>query len=173
MKTTLSVAKEAQLFWLPQETILFEGCRLDRNLDVDVHPSAKFLMLEPLVFGRAASGETLTSGAIRDRVTISSGGRPVYLDRVQMDGDLAAQLARGAVAGGARAMASLVMVDPAAKDVLPACRALLPNQGGASLLADNVLALRLIADDSFALRKILAPILTLMTNNAVPKNWRL
>ena len=173
MQTTLSVAKDAQLFWLPQETILFDGCRLERSLDVDVHPTARFLMLEPLVFGREASGETLTSGALRDRVSISSGGHPVYLDRVQMEGNLAAQLTRGALAGGARAMASLVLVDPAAKDVLPACRALLPPRAGASLLADNVLVMRLIADDSFALRRVLAPIMALLTDNAVPKNWRL
>lgn len=173
MKTKLSVAKGAQLFWLPQETILFEGCHLDRTLEVDVHPSAKFLMIEPLVFGRAASGETLRSGAIGDRVSISTDGRPIYLDRVQMDGDLAEQLTHRALAGGARAMASLVLVDPAAKDLLPACCALLPQRGGASMLANNTLVLRMIADDSFALRKAFAPILTLMTNNALPKNWRL
>lgn len=173
MKTNLSVAQDAQLFWLPQETILFEGCNLERSLDVDVHPSAKFLMLEPLVFGRAASGEALRSGAIRDRVSITSNRRPIYLDRVQMDGDLATRLTHHAIAGGARAMASLVLVDPAAKDLLSGCRARLPQLGGASMLADNVLVMRLIAKDSFALRKALAPILTFMTNNAVPKNWRL
>jgi urease accessory protein len=173
MNTNLSVAKDAQLLWLPQETILFEGCRLDRSLEVEVHSSAKFLMLEPLVFGREASGENLRSGTLRDRVSISVGGHPIYLDRVQMEGDLAAMLTRRAIADGARAMASLVLVDPAAKDLLIACRALLPQLGGASMLADNVLVMRLIADDSFALRRALAPILTLLTDNAVPKNWRL
>ncbi|MEP3946276.1 urease accessory protein UreD [Ascidiaceihabitans sp.] len=173
MKTNLSVAQDAQLFWLPQETILFEGCNLERSLDVDVHPSAKFLMLEPLVFGREASGEALRSGAIRDRVSITSDGCPIYLDRVQMDGDLATRLTHSAIAGGARAMASLVLVDPAAKNLLSGCRARLPQLGGASMLVDNVLVIRLIAQDSFALRKVLTPLLTLMTNNAVPKNWRL
>ena len=173
MKTELSVAKDAQLHWLPQETILFEGCRLKRSLDVDVHPTAKFLMVEPLVFGRAASGEDLKSGAIIDRVSITSDGHPLYLDCVQMDGNLADMLQRQAIAGKARAMASLVLVHPLAQQKLSACRDLLPQTGGASLLSENVLTMRLLAEDSFALRNILLPILHLMTDNTVPKNWRL
>jgi len=52
-------------------------------------------------------------------------------------------------------------------------RALLPSSGGASLLADNILVIRLLCSDSFALRTALLPILTHLTHNAVPKNWRL
>jgi len=173
MKTTLTVDAGAQLHWLPQETILFEGCRLKRSLEVEVHPKAKFLLVEPLVFGRHASGEILKTGAIQDRVSLTSEGRPIYLDHVQMEGDLAAMLQRNAVAAGARAMASLVLFHPNAKQRLTACRDLLPQTGGATLLADTVLIIRLLAADSFALRSALLPILQLMTDNTVPKNWRL
>jgi urease accessory protein len=173
MANQLSLAKRAQLFWLPQETILFEGCRLQRSLEVDVDPSATLLVLEPLVFGRQASGEDLRCCSIQDRVSITSNGRPIYLDRINMNGDIAATLKRGAIAGGARAMASLVLVGPEAKRLLSACRGLLPHSAGASLLSDTVLVIRLLAEDSFALRSTLLPILTLLTNDAVPKNWRL
>lgn len=173
MTNQLSLAKGAQLFWLPQETILFEGCRLQRSLEVDVDPSATFLMLEPLVFGRQASGEDLKACSIQDRVSITSNGRPIYLDLIKMDGDLATTLKRGAIGGGARGMASLVFVDPDAKRLLSACRDLLPHTAGASLLSDSIMVVRLLAKDSFALRSSLLPILTLLTNDAVPKNWRL
>lgn len=173
MKTTLRAEKAAQLYWLPQETILFDGARLQRSIDVDVHRNAKFLMVEPLVFGREASGETLRSGTLDDRVTITSGGQPIYLDRIKLEGDIAASLARAAVANNARAVASIVLVDPNAQTLLAGLRDLLPPNAGASLLSDTVLVARILAADSYALRCALFPILTLLTNNAVPKNWRL
>ena len=173
VKTMLCAEKDAQLYWLPQETILFDGARLRRSLDVDLHPTARFLMIEPLVFGREASGETLHSGMLDDRVTINRDGQPIYLDRIMLEGDIAASLARPAVANGARAVANIVLVDPNLQTLLAGLRDLLPRQAGASLLSENVLVARILAADSYALRCALFPILTLLTNNAVPKNWRL
>ena len=84
IQTSLCLQKNAQLYWLPQETIIFDGARLKRRLDVDLHSSAKFLMVEPLVFGREASGEKLLSGMLDDRVSISSNGQPIYIDRIKL-----------------------------------------------------------------------------------------
>jgi len=132
VRTKLRAEKDAQLYWLPQETILFDGARLDRSLVVDLHKSAKFLMVEPLVFGRDASGETLKSGALLDRVSITSDGAPVYCDRIKLEGDIGGQLARRAVANGAGAAASIVLVDQSAQSMLTAVRDLLPPMAGAS-----------------------------------------
>jgi len=173
MQTRLEVKSNAQLYWLPQETILFEGSRLRRRLDVDVARESKFLMVEPIVFGRAASGEILHYCALDDTVCISCEGTPIYVDRIKLNGDIALTLKRAAVADGARAMASVVLVDQRAKVLMDGLRALLPCYGGASLVADNLLVVRLLCSDSFALRSALLPILTHLTQNAVPKNWRL
>lgn len=173
MQTTLRADADAQLYWLPQETILFDGSRLHRRLDVDLHPSARFLMVEPLVFGRTASGESLQSGALDDRVTITCDGLPIYLDRIKLTGDITRQLGHGAVANHANSVASIVLVDPAAASLLDPVRALLPATAGASLLSQTMLVVRIIAADSFALRTAIYPILTLLTHNTVPKNWRL
>ena len=89
------------------------------------------------------------------------------------DRDVCALLQRAAIGNGARALANIVLVDPAAKRMLGSVRDLLPPTAGASLLADSVLVIRMLAADSFALRQALLPILTLLTNDAVPKNWRL
>jgi len=173
IQTDLRVKDRGQLYWVPQETILFNHSRLQRRLDVDVAPSAKFLMLEPLVFGRQASGEDLRSCFINDRVKITCAGKPLYIDCISIDGDVCALLQRAAIANGARALANIVLVDPAAKRMLGPVRDLLPPTAGASLLADSVLVIRMLAADSFALRQALLPILTLLTNDTVPKNWRL
>ena len=173
IKTTLCAEKNAQLYWLPQETILFDGARLQRSLDVDLHAASKFLMVEPLIFGREASNESLHSGSFDDRVKITREGEPIYLDRIKLKGDIAASLARPAVTNGSRAVASIVFVTPDAQTFLAGLRDLLPQSAGASLLSDTVLVARILAVDSYSLRCTLFPILTLLTNNGVPKNWRL
>ena len=173
MHARLCAKPNAQLYWLPQETILFEGSRLCRRLEAEVAEDSKFLMVEPLIFGREASGETLKSCHLDDSVCITTGNKPIYIDRVKLNGDITAILKRPAVANGGRAMASIVLVDPRAKETLADINALLPTCAGASLLADNILVARLLCADSFALRNALLPILKHLTHNAIPKNWRL
>jgi urease accessory protein len=173
MHARLCAKPNAQLYWLPQETILFEGSRLCRRLEAEVAEDSKFLMVEPLIFGREASGETLKSCHLDDSVCITTGNKPIYIDRVKLNGDITAILKRPAVANGGRAMASIVLVDPRAKETLADINALLPTSAGASLLADNILVARLLCADSFALRNALLPILKHLTHNAIPKNWRL
>ena len=173
IQTSLCLQKNAQLYWLPQETILFDGARLKRRLDVDLHSSAKFLMVEPLVFGREASGEKLLSGMLDDRVSISSNGQPIYIDRIKLKDNITDQLMRPAFANNSRAVVSIVLIKPNAKLLLGPIRALLPQKAGASLLNDNILVVRMLAQDSHEMRTATFPILTLLTHNTVPKNWRL
>ena len=173
IQTSLCLQKNAQLYWLPQETILFDGARLKRRLDVDLHSSAKFLMVEPLVFGREASGEKLLSGMLDDRVSISSNGQPIYIDRIKLKDNITDQLMRPALANNSHAVVSIVLAKPNAKLLLEPVRALLPQKAGASLLNDNILVVRMLAQDSHEMRTATFPILTLLTHNTVPKNWRL
>ncbi|HHL20279.1 MAG TPA: urease accessory protein UreD [Aliiroseovarius sp.] len=173
MTSRLSAAPGARLHWLPQETILFDGCHYDRRLRVDLDPGARALIVEPLVFGRVATGEHLRSIRFRDRIDIREGGQPLFLDAMTITGDAQAHLARPHLAGGARALATLVLVAGEAEAMLEPVRRMLPDTGGASLVRQNVLVLRLLADDSFALRSHLVPILNLLTENTLPKCWTL
>ena len=76
--TSLAVGAGARLEWIPQETILFDGARLERRIVVDLAADARLLMTEVMVFGRTAHGEVLTSGAIRDSWRIRRDGTLLY-----------------------------------------------------------------------------------------------
>ncbi|MEJ6399136.1 urease accessory protein UreD [Yoonia sp. 208BN28-4] len=169
----IQVDRDASLFWVPQETILFDACNLNRVLAADVHPHGQFVMIEPVVFGREASGETLQTGMLRDAVTIRSGGKPIYMDRVKLDGSLAQKLPRPAVAAGARAMANIVVVRPDAAADLAPIRQILSPHGYATQLRETVVVGRILCADSFVLRQALMPLLDMLTANRPPKNWRL
>ena len=88
----MSVADEAWLEWLPQETILFDSARLRRHSRVAMSLGGRMLAGNILVFGRAARGEALTQGlAVHDAMetTRCPDGRLRWKDVLHMDGDLA------------------------------------------------------------------------------------
>ena len=94
VSSRLTVAKGAMLHWLPQELIIFDGAALDRRLDVDVAEGGEAVLVEPVVFGRRAMGETNVFGTFRDRITLSCDGAPVYRDRITLTGPISAHLDR-------------------------------------------------------------------------------
>lgn len=173
MHSHLRVEEGARLNWLPQELILFDGCGLNRSLDVSLAPDASVLVVEPVIFGRTAMGEVLSHGIFRDRITISREGVPLYHDALHLSGDIAAQLTHPVITKGMGAMCSLTFVSAMAGAHLDPLRDMMPATGGVSLLAPDVLTMRLVATDGFALRQTLLPVLDRLTDDSLPISWRL
>ncbi|KAA9008190.1 urease accessory protein UreD [Histidinibacterium aquaticum] len=173
MRTSLTAREGAALHWLPQETILYQHCDLDRRLRVDLAEDAVFLGMETLVFGRRAMGERLTEARLADRWDIRRGGDRVFADALRLEGDVAARLADPFGARGAGAMATLVYAAPDAEAHLDALREALPAPSGVSLLREGLLAARLLAEDAYALRRLALPCLTRLARGPMPKVWRL
>ncbi len=171
LTTTLRVAPKARLHWLPQETILFDGSALNRQLRVDLAPAAEMLLAEPLIFGRVAMGEILHDVRFRDCIDIRRDGRPLFLDRTALAKDIAAHLARPNVANGAGAMALIVYVAADAGVRLERLRAFLPQTAGASLIAADVLVARCLCADGYGLRETLVPALKFLADSELPRCW--
>lgn len=175
VRASLRVAAGAALDWLPQETILFDGVGLDRALAVELAPDARFLGVETLLFGRAAMGEQVRSGRLRDRITVCRAGRTLLRDAIRLDGDMAAALDRSALGGGARAIATLVYVAPDAADRLDPLRAALAGlvEAGASCW-DGMVVARLLARNGHALRAaVVAALSALRERRTLPRSWNL
>ncbi|MFK7870758.1 MAG: urease accessory protein UreD [Roseobacter sp.] len=173
LRTKLTVEDNATLNWVPQETILFDGAAYARRLDVDLAETARFLMVEPVIFGRRAMGEEPNDLVFSDDIRVNRAGTPLYRDAMCWQGNVAAQLDRPAIAGGARALATLLYVAPDAAAHLDPLREMLGETAGASLLADDVLTARVLAADGFLLRRALLPALDRLTHHKLPISWRL
>ncbi|APG48639.1 urease accessory protein UreD [Phaeobacter porticola] len=171
IRTRLAADKNASLNWLPQETILFQGCNLDRSLQVDVHNSARLLLCETVIFGRAAMGERLTQAQLRDCIEIRRAGVPLFHDAMELKGDIAAHLALSTTANGAGALATVVYMSPDAAGRLAPVRRQLGPTAGASLIGNDLLILRALAPDSYLLRRLLMPILALLHQRPLPRTW--
>jgi urease accessory protein len=139
----LSVGAGGWLEYLPQETILFEGARLDRRTEARLASDARLLACEMVVFGRQARDEALTRGKLHDAWRIRRGDRLVWADALRLDGDIAALLAAPAGFDGARAMATALYVGNDAESLVPLARELAESgesRGGASLVNGVLIA---------------------------------
>lgn len=168
----LNVASGAMLRWLPQETILFDQAKLSRRIEVDLAPDARLLLAETLVLGRAAMGEAVAQGQVFDRWRVRRDGRLVFAEALRLDGAIAEQLSHRAVAGGAVALAT-VLVAPADDSLVARVRELGENfRGEVAVSCWNGLAVvRCLASDSAILRHDLTAVLGAVSEVPLPRLW--
>jgi urease accessory protein len=166
------VAAGARVDYLPQETILFDACALERRLRVDVAPGGRYVGVEILIFGRAAAGEMVRTLRLRDRIDLYCDGRLALHDAVRLQGNVAALLQRRAVAGGARAVASVFYVAADAPGRVDAVRAALGGVTGGASCRDGVMVARLVAADGVqARRAVVACLAVLRDDRPLPRVW--
>ncbi|MBX6740698.1 MAG: urease accessory protein UreD [Acetobacteraceae bacterium] len=142
--TRLEIGTDASLEWLPQETILFDGARLSRRLEIRLAAGARLLAAEMLVFGRAAYGERFRRGALHDAWRLRRAGRLVWADALRLPSDPTAALANAYGFAGATAFATLVLAAPEAAVHRALARAL--AGGAATLPAPDVLVARWLGE---------------------------
>lgn len=175
ISTRLTVERGARAEWLPQETILFDAFRLRREAQIVLADDVTFLGVEALVLGRAAMGESVRRGSLRDRMRIWRNGRLIYADTLALDGDIAALMDRAPVGGGARAMAVIVHASADAEALRDPLREALDGAAGLAATScwNGLLAVRLLAADSEILRRDIALALSVLREGrALPRVWR-
>jgi urease accessory protein len=146
VRTRLTARENSHLLWLPQETILFDGAALTRKLDVELHPTSRFIAVEPVIFGRPEAQEKISHILFRDSWRIRVGGKLIYADDIFLDSTLPTSKAtlNGAVLG----------------------------ENCAASAWNGKLVARLIAKDGFELRKSLIPALGVVAGEfSLPKVW--
>lgn len=171
--TRLTIGAGGRIDWLPQETILFEQSSLRRRLSVTMANDASLLVVEPMVFGRRAMGEVLHDIRLSDRIEIFRDGARLFTDATRLTGDVSRQMQGHATGHGATALATVVFAAPGVEAFLGDVRDLLPETGGASLIRPDLLFIRILAEDSFALRASLIPVITVLHRADLPRTWML
>lgn len=171
IRNHITIEAGARCDWLPQETILYDGSALTRRLTVEMASTSRALLVEPVIFGRAAMGERLRDLRFSDRIDVIRDGTLLFTDRTSLIGDAEATLQGTATGNGCGAMANVLLAAPDADRFLASARPLIPATGGVSLIRDGLLFARLLAADGFELRQTLIPLLCHLSHSALPRTW--
>jgi urease accessory protein len=171
----LSVAAGGRLAWLPQETIVFDNSAFRRRIDIDLAEQSEMLVVESVLFGRRAMGESVGNAHFADRWRVRRGTRLIHAEDFALGPRAGRQLAARAGLAGAAAVATVAHFADEAGAKLDAVRAIVGEAGGASAWrvgGSGKLLARLVADDGYALRKRLVPLVELLNGQAgLPKIW--
>ena len=155
MQTRLRLDAGATLEWLPQETILFNGALLNRQIN-----------------------ETFASGFLTDYWRIDRAGQPLWRDRMLVEGGGDSLFAATGFRS-ARALATMIFAAPDAAahtEYLQTEMANLPIFAGATNVRGLLIA-RMLGDDAGALKSMLADVIgafrhrTLDRPATAPRVW--
>ena len=169
----LALEPGARLDWLPQQTILYAGGRLERRVDVDVASDSRLLMVEMTTFGRPESDETLLPASLNDQWRIRRDGQLVYAEAVRLSGELGATLDRPAVGGSARASALVLFLAAGATEHVDALRRAFDCDSCETGVSswNGLLAARALARRPGDLIAALARAIPVLTGRALPRVW--
>ncbi|MEL6645256.1 MAG: urease accessory protein UreD [Pseudomonadota bacterium] len=169
----LEVGAGSELHWLPQETILFDGSALARETTVDLAQDARFLMVETVVLGRAAMGETVAQLDFTDRRIVRRAGVPVMIEPLRFETDTLQRNGPASLAA-ARAFSTVALFADDAEDALGPVRAVLDDAEVAAAASawDGKLVVRAMASDGFPLRRLIARVLTVLRAAPLPRVWQ-
>ncbi|MEU3850992.1 urease accessory protein UreD [Streptomyces sp. NPDC029554] len=153
----LDVADHAELHWLPEQLISAQGSDLYVTTRAEVAATARLVLREEQVLGRAGEGP----GRLTSRLTVRVAGRLVLDQELACGPGAPVGWDGPAGLGGHRAVGQLVVVrpefaaEPVAGRTLAEGAALMPLAGPAALVTA-------VAPDALRLRRLLDEALTLL-----------
>lgn len=159
-----------RLDWLPQETILYEGSRLKRRLEVDLAADATFCAVEAIILGRTAMGETAPSAVLVDDWRIRRGGRLIHAEATKLRAE-PEERAAPSLLNGATAFATVLYIGDDAECRLAGVREALGATAGASLVGER-LTVRAVAPSGLALRRMIGPVVAALAGS-LPRLWHI
>ncbi|WP_200827189.1 urease accessory protein UreD [Thermomonospora echinospora] len=148
----LRVEESARLRWLPEPVVSVSGSDLRQSIRVELAPTARLLLGEQQILGRAHE----PTGRLDSRLSVRCDGRTL-LDQHTVYGPGAPGWDGPAVLAGNRATGQLLLIDPAIED--PSCVRLL---GGTPVEGHGVIVplpgpgrlLTAVAPDAGVLRRL-------------------
>ena len=153
MRVALSAKPGACIEWLPQETIVFDGALADLHVEIELEGDARYIGWDIVCLGRSGSGERYTRGECRLSTRIRRDGKPLWLERGRLEAGGTLLTSPAGLGGRSVSGAFAATIDTSARDLLAACRAVLPTAGEAAVtLLPGLLIARYLGDSSESAR---------------------
>ncbi|WP_170971815.1 urease accessory protein UreD [Rhodobacter sp. SY28-1] len=173
LRVALSAGAGADLVWLPQETILFEGSNLERATEVELGDGAGCLLLEMVVLGRRAMGERPRAARLADRRRVTLRGRPLWVEQLRLDAGAVTDSA--AVLGGGSAFATLAFCGSGREAAVDSLRAVAVPEGVTAAVSgwNGRCLLRAVAAEPWPLKLYLGAAMARLTGRPLPRVWQM
>ena len=105
---TLNVTKATTFHWIPQETIVFDGAKVDRTIRLDLTSDSTCLLAETIILGRQAMGEEIKDCHFTDQWRFYRDGKLFHAEALRMTGDVKEQIAATAGGNNVRLLSTII-----------------------------------------------------------------
>jgi urease accessory protein len=176
IRTVIKIEDGSTLEYLPQESILFDGAKLNRAVNISLGARSCLLLSEMFVLGRWAMNEDFTRGIFLDRWSIDVAGQPIWREGLRIEGGLSSFSSSLGFAN-ARALATIFYAGANAAEVLGLARDVIGPMGGATIVR-GMLVVRMLGNEAGMLKQQLGEIISIIRAAAlgrpaeVPRVWR-
>ncbi len=176
IRTVIKIEDGSTLEYLPQESILFDGAKLNRAVNISLGARSCLLLSEMFVLGRWAMNEDFTRGIFLDRWSIDVAGQPIWREGLRIEGGLSS-LSSSLGFANARALATIFYAGANAAEVLGLARDVIGPMGGATIVR-GMLVVRMLGNEAGMLKQQLSEIISIIRAAAlgrpaeVPRVWR-
>ncbi len=176
IRTVIKIEDDSTLEYLPQESILFDGAKLNRAVNISLGARSCLLLSEMFVLGRWAMNEDFTRGIFLDRWSIDVAGQPIWREGLRVEGGLSS-LSSSLGFANARALATIFYAGANAAEVLGLARDVIGPMGGATIVR-GMLVVRMLGNEAGMLKQQLGEIISIIRAAAlgrpaeVPRVWR-
>ena len=176
IRTVIKIEDGSTLEYLPQESILFDGAKLNRAVNISLGARSCLLLSEMFVLGRWAMNEDFIRGIFLDRWSIDVAGQPIWREGLRIEGGLFS-LSSSLGFANARALATIFYAGANAAEVLGLARDVIGPMGGATIVR-GMLVVRMLGNEAGMLKQQLSEIISIIRAAAlgrpaeVPRVWR-
>ena len=174
IKISLTVNDTSNLFWIPQELILFNNCNFDRNIKVNLSPNSNFVLAETTILGRTAMGEYLENGYFNDNWRINVNKNLIHAEALNLNGNIKETLSNIASANDGVAISNIFIYGKKLLSHQNTLPEILKNTETVllshSIWNDKILV-RMVARDAYDLKSIQKKLILLLANNNIPRVW--
>jgi len=174
IKVTLSVDNTSDLFWIPQELILFNNCNLNRKIEVNLKSNSNFLLAESTIFGRTAMGEFLEKGFFKDNWKIYLNEKLIHAEALSLTGNIKDKLSSIASTDNGVAICNIFI---SGKNFLSKEDLLIKTLKNSEIILsshskwNDKMLIRIVSKDAFELKLIKKKLISYLSDKNLPKVW--
>ena len=174
IKVTLSVDDTSDLFWIPQELILFNNCNLNRKIEVNLKSNSNFLLAESTIFGRTAMGEFLEKGFFKDNWKIYLNEKLIHAEALSLTGNIKDKLSSIASTDNGVAICNIFI---SGKNFLSKEDLLIKTLKNSEIILsshskwNDKMLIRIVSKDAFELKLIKKKLISYLSDKNLPKVW--
>jgi urease accessory protein len=146
-QVSITLAENAQMEWLPQENIIFNGAEVSLDTTVSLAKAAKLATWEIVSLGRRASGEQWQQGRFKQHLTIHREQRLIWSEATVLQPDSLVLTAQSGLRGQTVFGNFIVAAGAVPEAIVAQCRAISTEAGRVGVTAlPELFAARYIGD---------------------------